>query len=63
MASGGRVSIFGALLEGMLRALVARPPDLDDRLAENDRQGARGSWSEPADHEYGVPPSRFGGWQ
>ena len=63
MASGGRVSIFGALLECVLRALVARPPDLDYQMAEDNHQGARDSWSEPPDHEYGVPPSRFGGWQ
>jgi len=63
MARGGQVSILGALLEGVLRTLVARPPDLYDRLAEDGRQGAPRSWSEPADHEYGVPPSRFGGWQ
>ena len=63
MASNGQVSIFGALLEGVLRALVARPPDLGDLPAEDGRRGPRGSWFEPTDHEYGVPTSRFGGWQ
>ncbi len=63
MASGKRVSGFYAVWMKALRALAARPHDLDHEISEEDHGTANGFWSEHRHFEYGIPPRWPGGWQ
>lgn len=63
MATEKQASISYVLWKRVLRMLAAGQPDVEDEVTGEDCCGGCCSRFERRDHEYGVPPHRFGGWQ